>query len=342
MMQPLRSLKTLAVGLLILTSVQVTKSADVTDITGDVGTPQDGSLVISGGTSGAIFDSTTTTITESFNFLSLPVTTSTNGQILIGGEPVLHSFAPGSQNFFAGSSAGNFTLTGGNNSGFGGSALNGLTSGSDNTGIGHAALINLTDGQSNTVVGSDAGTGIVNGGSNILIGTGAGGAYTSSESHNIIVGTANPGINGESNVIRIGGGGQQQDCFVDGIYASIIDIQTLLPVFIDAGSKLGTIPSAFRFKNWIKPIGKDSAPIMDFKTVSFVLKTDPSNTKQYGLIAEEVNKKMPELVVKDKDGNPFSVRYDELSVLVLNEVQKMADHIEKLEARIKKLEQNCR
>ncbi len=307
--------------------------ATVNDVTGDTGTAQSGSLVISGGTSGAKFDSTSTTIAQSFNFLSLPVTSSTNGQILIDSQPALHSF--GDQNFFVGTAAGNFTVTGGQNTGCGPSTLSSLTSGASNTAIGHACLTSLTEGTSNIVIGEGAGLSLTTGSSNVLIGESAGSAYTAGETGNIIIG-ANPGVASENHTIRIGDGGTQTDCYCDGIFGATVSSDTGLNVFVDDQGKLGTIVSSAKFKDIIRNIGNDSTPIFNLRPVSFILKSDKSKTKQFGLIAEEVYKVMPDLVVKDKKGDPYAVRYHELPVLLLNEIQKMENRIDKLEKQLQR------
>ena len=100
---------------------------------------------------------------------------------------------------------------------------------------------------------------------------------------------------------------------------------------------LGTVVSSAQFKDDIHDIGRDSSPIMHFRPISYHLKSDKRKTKQFGLIAEEVNEKMPVLVIKDKKGDPYAVRYHELPVLLLNELQKMAVRVEKLEERLHKM-----
>lgn len=307
----------------------------VTSVTGDTGSAQSGALGLSGGTSGAAFDSSTSTLMQSFNFLSMPNSTSTDGQILFGGNAVFHCYNA-ITNLFVGDSSGNFTLTGVQNTGCGATTLAALTSGEFNTACGSAGLANLTTGLGNITVGYQAGNSIIDGQYNIIVGTQAGNNYTGSESNNIILGT-NPGTPGESNVIRIGGGGQQTACFVDGIYGASVDFNSGLPVYVDQQGTLGTVLSSIRFKDKIKPIGNDSAPILQFNPVEYVLKADKSKTKQFGLIAEDVFKLMPDLVVLDKHGEPYAVRYNELPVLILNEMQKLENRVAKLEAKMARM-----
>ncbi len=312
--------------------------AVVDDITGDVGTAQTGAVTLTGGVSGAFFDSTTPAITLGFNFISMPLTTSSNGQIIISGETVLHSYGPGNQNIFVGSFAGNFSLNTGSsafNTGCGANALNVLTTGAANTAVGHASLISLTEGVSNVSVGDQSGTSLTTGNSNTLIGAQAGTAYASNESFNIILGN-HTGIVNESFTTRIGGANQQA-CYIDGIFSATVDPSTALPVFVDGNGKLGTIVSSITLKTNIRNIGNDSTPILKFRPISFHFKSDKAKVKQYGLIAEEVEQLMPELVVKDSNGNAMAVKYYELPVLILNEFQKMATRVDKLESRIQKL-----
>ncbi len=333
-------------GIVFFFTAQILQG-DVTDITGDTGTPQSGSLIISGGTSGALFDTSTSTITQSFNFLTLPNTTATDGQITIGSEYVLHTYGTANANTFVGGDAGNFTLAGFENTGCGGSALNSLDQGVQNTGIGQSALASLTNGNENTAVGQGAGVSLVDGQGNILIGLSAGGIYSGSESNNIII-AINGGALGESNTTRIGSGGQQA-CFIDGIYGQTVSFDSALPVFVDNVGTLGTVLSTKKIKSNIRPIGNDSCCIFELNPVSFTQKSDPNKTKQYGLIAEEVEETCPCLVIKDSEGAPLAVRYHELPVLLLNELQKKATEIETLKkevsdltARIEKLELLCK
>lgn len=308
----------------------------VDDITGDIGSAQVGSLIFSGGASGGLFHSATTTITQNFNFLSLPSTTSTDGQIRVGGDPILHTYGTDNQNIFVGL-AGNFTTTAANSTACGGSALASLTDGNANTAIGHSSLANITEGSTNIALGKNAGFDLISGNVNIMIGSGAGSAYISNESNNIILG-ANPGAVGESLTIRIGGGQIQQNCYIEGIYASTINSETALSTYVDEDGKLGTIVSSSRFKNNIADILDTSKRIMNLRCVSFSLKADKKSRKQFGLIVEETHPIIQELVVLDKHNKPFTVKYHALPVLMLNELQKEDVLIEKLENKLQAIE----
>lgn len=315
------------IGLLLI-GIPLTGKATVDEISGDSGSAQNGSVTISGGTSGLAFDSTTSTITGSLNFISMPSTSATEGKVVIAGETVLHTYSAGNQNIFVGSDAGNISTTGAENTAVGASALNSIGAGIQNTALGDAALISLTDGSANIGIGEASLGALLTGNSNIAIGTSAGSAYTSDEHHNIILGN-NGGIAGEINTIRIGDGQVQVSCYIDGINTATVDTDTGVMVFVDANGKLGTIVSSEKYKEHVRDI--DTNKVLKLRPVSFYFKDDATKTKQYGLIAEEVYKVFPELVVKDKRGKPNSVRYHELAILLLDELQRMDERLKKLE-----------
>jgi trimeric autotransporter adhesin len=211
-------------------------------------------------------------------------------------------------------------------------ALNALTTGVDCTAVGNAAL-DVCTGSSNTAVGNDALGGLLTGTSNIALGDAAGSAYVGAESSNIVIGST--GVAAESNTIRIGtsGGGsaQQNKCFIAGING-ITTGGVAIPVLIDGNDQLGTVSSSIRYKDNVEDMADDSSAIMQMRPVSFVFKKDKTNRKQYGLIAEEVEHQMPDIVVYDaKTGQPETVQYHILPVLLLNELKK-------LQARVKDLE----
>jgi len=95
-------------------------------------------------------------------------------------------------------------------------------------------------------------------------------------------------------------------------------------VFINASGKVGTITSSRRFKEEIKPMDEASQLILALRPVTFRYKSeiDPAGTRQFGLVADEVEKVSPDLIVRDKEGNPCSVRYDQINAMLLNEFLK--------------------
>jgi trimeric autotransporter adhesin len=188
------------------------------------------------------------------------------------------------------------------NAAFGESALGNATTGNDNTAIGAAALINNSDGSNNIALGRGAGQNLTTGDNNIEIG--------------------NEGAPAESNTIRIGTSGTQTATFVAGIRGVPINGGTTIGV--NANGQLGVKPSSARYKEAIQPMDKVSEAILALKPVIFHYKKelDPDRTPQFGLVAEEVARVNPDLVVTDKQGKPFTVRYDEVNAMLLNEFLK--------------------
>lgn len=309
-MQNYHSFSKLFLGLTILVGLSSLQGA-VTDITGDTGSAQTGSLIISGGTSGLIFDSTTPTITASANFISMPLTSDTNGQVIIDGKPVLHAFNQDNHNIFAGALAGNFTHTGTSTTACGYAALQSLTSGYENTAIGDSTLTTLTTGTGNIALGSNAAS-----------------SYTGAESNNIIIGTV--GVEGENDTIRIGDN-TQANCFMSGFYFGECDPNYATNLMGDLEGRIGTFASARELKENIHPIGNGSTAIYRLQPMEFNYKSDPTKVRLFGLVADEVAKDFPDLAIKDKNGKPVNVRYYELAVLILNELQKLENRILHLE-----------
>lgn len=93
-------------------------------------------------------------------------------------------------------------------------------------------------------------------------------------------------------------------------------------VYVTSSGQLGVLASSERYKTDVAAMGADTAKLQKLRPVSFHLKTDPAGAVQYGLIAEEVDKLYPELVIRDAAGTIQGVRYDELAPMLLNEVQK--------------------
>ena len=115
---------------------------------------------------------------------------------------------------------------------------------------------------------------------------------------------------------------------------------TGIPVLINSNNKLGTTTSSKRFKHEIKPMDKDSEVLFALKPVTFRYKKDidPAGTRQLGLVAEDVEKVNRHLVVSDKEGKPYSVRYDQVNAMLLNEFLKEHRKNEEQEATIARLE----
>lgn len=331
-------------------SFQATAGGGVTSITGDTGPALTGALTLTGGTSGAVFAGSGTTLTESFNFLALPTTTSTNGQIRINGTPVLHAF--GTNNIFLGGGAGNFTTTSNTSTCTGQGAGAALTSGVACTAYGYIAAGALQSGSFNALFGDQSGrlitsgnnnTGcgsatlwqLLTGSNNTALGFDAGLSYTGAEASNISIGASVFGTTGESNTLRIGNGtgtgaGQLNASFISGIFGKTVGVITGVPVVIDNTDQLGTVVSSIRFKENVQPL--NDSKVLDLQPVSFNYKE--TGGKSIGLIAEEVEKVIPEMVVYDIDGLPLTVRYLDLPILLLAEIKKLRAELDELKARL--------
>jgi hypothetical protein len=237
-----------------------------------------------------------------------------------------------------------FNTSGVGNNALGNGALESNSTGSENTAVGDGALLNSnasnnsalgaaalsanTSGQGNTAAGFDALYSNTTGSNNIAVGYQAG--YNVTTSNNIDIG--NSGLASDNGAIRIGTGGSQKALFIAGISNSKI---TGSAVYVTAGGRLGVLASSERYKTAIEPMGSNTAKLEQLRPVTFHLKTEPKGALQYGLIAEEVAKVYPELVIRDEKGRIQGVRYDELAPMLLNEVQKQAAEINELKQQQK-------
>jgi hypothetical protein len=215
-------------------------------------------------------------------------------------------------------------LTGNNNTGLGAETLSSNTSGSNNTASGYQALDHNTTGGGNTALGVLALFSNSTGSNNIAIGNTAGYYLTTGHS-NIDIGAA--GGAGDSGKIRIGTQGTQTATFIAGISGTHV---TGAAVYVTSTGQLGVLASSERYKTAVEPMGLTTERLKDLRPVSFRLMTDPKAGRQYGLIAEEVAKVYPELVIRNEAGQAEGVRYEELAPMLLNEVQKQAAEIRAL------------
>jgi len=168
------------------------------------------------------------------------------------------------------------------------------------------------------------------------LGSSAGSNLTKGD-NNIDIGSA--GLAGESNTIRIGTKGAQKSTFIVGISGAIVP--SGVGVIVGAGGKLGTVVSSALFKEQIKPIEKISETIFKLEPVSFRYKhdLDPAGIPQFGLVAEQVEKVAPELVARDDDGKPYTVRYEAVNAMLLNEFLK--EHRKAEEQRCRQKEEEA-
>jgi hypothetical protein len=204
-------------------------------------------------------------------------------------------------------------------------ALFGNTEGSSNVGYGDFTLWSNSLGNNNVAIGYTA-LRNTTGSGNIGIGTDAGFNLTTGDSN---IDIDNQGIAGESNTIRIGS--VQTSTFIAGVGGTALGSGT--QVLIDSGTgQLGVALSSRRFKKDIQLMDKASEAILTLKPVTFRYKADKTNTPQFGLIAEEVVSVNPDLVVRDKAGKPYTVRYDQVNAMLLNEFLKEHRRVEQLKA----------
>jgi hypothetical protein len=221
--------------------------------------------------------------------------------------------------------------TGQANTAIGVGALYKNTTGVSNTATGMAALASNTTGFSNTAIGARALL-IATGNYNVALGDSAGESLSTGD-NDIDIGYNVVGVKGESNTIRIG------NTDIASTYIRGISGQTVVggaAVFVDSNGKLGTMIASTRFSDEIKPMDKASEAILTLKPVTFRYKReiDPRSIRQFGLVAEEVEKVDPDLVGRDEQGKVYSVRYEAVNAMLLNEFLKEHGKVEKLETTV--------
>jgi DNA mismatch repair ATPase MutL len=198
-------------------------------------------------------------------------------------------------------------------------ALFSNTTGIGNTAVGGGALALNTTGGSNTAIGTGALSSNTTGNGNIAVGSFAGHDLTTGN-QNIVIGNPNA-VADESNTIRIGGNSQTR-AFFAGIRGVATGNNDAVNVVIDSDGQLGTVSSSRRFKKEIKPMDTASEAILALKPVTFHYKSDETNRSEFGLIAEEVAQVNPDLVVHDENGEIYTVRYEAVNAMLLNEFLK--------------------
>jgi hypothetical protein len=268
-----------------------------------------------------------------------------NAQILFGGQRMLHAPNSGSQGHstFLGIDAGpvDGATMPQDNTGIGSLALRNTT-GPGNTAVGASAARTLTGSCCNTVVGAEAmdlgaspSTNVVigyragrnmTGARNIVVGPEAGSSLTAGD-NNIVIGNAGAT---ESGTIRIGTPVTHTRAYIAGITGVPV---TGSPVSVQADGQLGVEGSSARFKTDIRDLGAASSALYRLRPVSYQYRPDidPSGTRQYGLIAEEVDRVAPDLVARDSTGRPFTVRYGMLVPMLVNELQVLDRDITAIE-----------
>jgi hypothetical protein len=236
------------------------------------------------------------------------------------GAGALLSSTTGGGNTANGAFALFLNTTGSFNTASGDSALFNNSTGTENTAVGISALFSNASGSSNTAVGIDALLNNTIGSSNIAIGSGAGGSITTAN-HVICIG---PAVGENVN----------NTTWIGNVFGTTTVSGTTQPVIVSETGQLGTISSSRRFKKQIKPMDQASESILALKPVTFNYKTDKTNTPQFGLVAEDVAAVNPDLVVRDENGEIYSVRYEAVNAMLLNEFLKEHRKISQLEATL--------
>jgi hypothetical protein len=284
------------------------------------------------------------------------------------GAFALNANTAGTFNNAHGTQALQVNVDGFQNNAFGDAAMFSNTTGARNTAIGDDALFSCTNGSENVALGDEAGSNLTTGDGNIYIGAGVS-AGNVDENGFIRIGDNLPsggigvldggplanfvvignGLNTQGITIgtligfgsvSIGNGlqttGGASTCNIGGIYNQAFGPADMA-VRIGSDNKLGTVVSSRRFKHDIQPIDKGSEAILALKPVTFLYKSDTTNTPRVGLIAEDVAEVSRELVILDKEGKPLSVRYEDVNVMLLNEFLKEHKKVEEQQANIAEL-----
>jgi hypothetical protein len=299
---------------------------------------------------------------------SNPVISDGNVNVAMGSNALLNAFnrSGGGANAAAGYLALINDITGGDNVSFGLTPLYWNTSGTDNSALGALALFNNQTGGANTAVGyyaaEENSSGLLNvaiginsllvnqtGSYNTAVGSGAlqnaTGSYnigigqlagfgTGSGNYNIEIGAI--GSSADSNVIRIGTAGEQNAAYIQGVYNVQVG-RAYGYVVIDNIGHLGTGGSSARFKTDVQSMLPDEQELQRLRPVTFHLKNDPAGPLHYGLIAEEVDKIDPSLVFRDQHGRIDGVHYEELTPMLLKEIQQQKAELAERRSKLGRL-----
>jgi Chaperone of endosialidase len=283
--------------------------------------------------SGALFNNTIGDSNTANGTFALFSNTEGDSNTAIGDDALLNN-TTGSFNTANGFIALSNNMDGADNTATGAAALFHNTTGDDNTANGLNALNNNTEGDANTAIGRDALFRNTVGSNNTALGAFAGSSLKGNSNNNIDIG--NPGVAFESDTIRLGSEFQTRT-FIAGIRGVQTGVADAVNVLIDSNGQLGTMSSSRRFKKEITPMDSASEAILGLKPVTFHYKSDTKDTPQFGLIAEEVAEVNPDLVICDEKGEVYTVRYDAVNAMLLNEFLKEHRKVEQLEKQIEAL-----
>jgi trimeric autotransporter adhesin len=298
----------------------------------------------------ALLNLTTGTFNTAIGWLSLATVETGELNTAVGAAALLVNTADGNTAIgtgallnntigFGNTANGTFALvnniTGNNNTAVGRDALSSLMNGNSNTAIGRDALLNNV-GNNNVAVGRDALLNSTSGESNVAVGRGALANSTISDSNLALGIDAGNQVITASNVICIGhtGADVSDTTWIGNVFGVTTQTGTTAPVIVSNNGQLGTVASSERFKKDIVSMQKTSEAILALRPVTFHYKTDTGNTPQFGLIAEEVAKVNPALVLADREGKPYTVRYDVINAMLLNEFLKEHRTVNELKAMI--------
>jgi len=280
--------------------------------------------------------SNTTGATNTANGVNALGNNTTGNSNTANGFNALASNTTGADNTATGVNVLVVNTTGFQNTATGLRALQGNTTGHRNTADGDGALGSNIIGINNTAAGFQA---LLNstGSNNIGLGASAGLNLTTG-SNNIDIG--NVGVAADANTIRVGKVGTQQATFIAAISGKAVPGG--VSVIVGANGHLGTVVSSQRFKTAIKPMEQASEAILALKPVTFRYKheLDPEGIPQFGLVAEEVEKVNPALVARDEEGKPYTVRYEAVNAMLLNEFLKEHCKVKEQEAIVAELKHN--
>ena len=272
---------------------------------------------------GALFSNTTGEGNTAIGQAALSINTTGGANVAVGAG-ALNANINGLSNTAVGAQALVANTTGFENTAIGDEALT-ISNGTNNSALGHFALFRNTTGNFNTAVGEEALFSNTSGSLNIAIGREAGDSIITAD-----------------NVICIGsnlsGANVSNSCFIGNIRGVTTTNTDAIPVLIDSAGQLGTASSSRRFKREIKPMDQTSESILALKPVTFNYRSDKKSTPQFGLIAEEVAEVNPDLVVRDKNDEIYTVRYDAVNAMLLNEFLKEHKKVAEQQATIAQLE----
>jgi hypothetical protein len=288
---------------------------------------------------GALLSNTTGEFNTANGEAALFYNTTGIGNTAIGFSALVQN-TTGDQNTASGLRALWKNTTGFWNTADGAGALTVNTTGARNTATGHGALSRNTTGSLNTATGDDALPNNTVGRSNTAIGFGALVDNTTGSQNTAIGYSAGFDVSTAFNVICIGanvaGANVSNTTWIGNVYGRTTRNATTAPVVVSADGQLGTAASSERFKKDIATMQKASESILSLRPVTFHYKTDTADTPQFGLIAEEVAKVNPALVLPDQEGKPYTVRYDAVNAMLLNEFLKAHQTMEEQGAIIAK------